>query len=62
MCLCSCTPCEGIHAQVTSQGGAGEEPLGGGRGGGDGRTGIIYINFFMYILVCMHAWIGRTDG
>ena len=19
MCLCSCTPCEGIHAQVTSQ-------------------------------------------
>ena len=21
MCLCSCTPCEGIHAQVTSQGG-----------------------------------------
>ena len=25
MCLCSCTPCEGIHAQVTSQrGGAAE--------------------------------------
>ena len=23
MCLCSCTPCEGIHAQVTSQGGGG---------------------------------------
>ena len=20
MCLCSCTPCEGIHAQVTFQG------------------------------------------
>ena len=23
MCLCSCTPCEGIHAQVTSQRGSG---------------------------------------
>ena len=23
MCLCSCTPCEGTHAQVTSQGGGG---------------------------------------
>ena len=23
MCLCSCTLCEGIHAQVTSQGGGG---------------------------------------
>ena len=23
MCLCSCTPCEGIHAQVTSQRGGG---------------------------------------
>ena len=22
-CLCSCTPCEGIHAQVTSRGGGG---------------------------------------
>ena len=27
VCLCSCTPCEGIHAQVTSQGGpAGAQP------------------------------------
>ena len=35
MCLCACTPCEGSHAQVTSQGegggGRGEE---GGEGGG----------------------------
>ena len=27
MCLCSCTPCEGIHAQVTSQGGGGPCPF-----------------------------------
>ena len=40
MCLCSCTPCEGIHAQVTSQrGGEGERGRGGegGRGRGEGR-------------------------
>ena len=29
MCLCSCTPCEGIHAQVTSQGGGGSGGWGG---------------------------------
>ena len=35
VCLCSCTPSEGIHAQVTSQGG------GGGSGGvRAGETGV----------------------
>ena len=32
MCLCSCTPCEGIHAQVTSQRGS----------GAPGKTGVLH--------------------
>ena len=40
MCLCSCTPCEGIHAQVTSQGGGvGVGVVYGGREGGAGGGG-----------------------
>ena len=40
MCLCSCTPCEGIHAQVTSHGGGGGGGVGGGGpGGGGGGVG-----------------------
>ena len=34
MCLCSCTPCEGIHAQVTSHG------VGWGGWGGVGWGGV----------------------
>ena len=33
-CLCSCTLCEGMHAQVTSQGGG---RAGRGGGGGEGK-------------------------
>ena len=39
MCLCSCTPCEGIHAQVTSQGGGGERGRAGARSGNGGGRG-----------------------
>ena len=35
--LCSCTPCEGIHAQVTSQRGGGGGAV-SGEGGGVGKT------------------------
>ena len=39
MCLCSCTPCEGIHAQVTSQGGWGGAGAWGGSVWEGGATG-----------------------
>ena len=54
MCLCSCTPCEGIHAQVTSQGGGAQ---GGGTlswlGHGWGLGGQSWLG---------HGCSGRTDG
>ena len=49
MCLCSCTPCEGIHAQVTSQRGGGDT-MGGGWGPGTREHIYIYIYCFCSLM------------